>query len=133
MLGLDDIQGSLVQYLKTITDVTNKVSPSEIKEQFWQGEDFVYPCIRVSCSLTPDQNGCGPDTVSGRIIVFSEQKSSKESITISGIVAKKLHRNSFTYNNVHWILITILSLPEPVFEDGIWQSEIQFMAKVQTK
>jgi len=42
-----DIQAAIVAKLKASTQVTAKVSALEIREDQWQGTEFVYPNIRV--------------------------------------------------------------------------------------
>jgi len=136
MLDLNDVQTTLLAYLKNnsaidITLTANGVSDKEIRQNFWMGNDFSYPNVRIACDLTPSQNGCdGPDTVSIYIVVSSEQKSSKQSMVIAGVIAKQLHNSEFSNNGVRFTAVRVLQLPRPTAtEVGTWQSEIQATAK----
>ena len=133
MLDNYDAQSSLLAYLKANSAIdtvltNNGVSDVEVREKFWRGEDFSYPNVRIACSVTPAQADCGPDSVSVSIVVSSEEKSSKQSAVIAGVIAKQLHNHNFTKNNVRYSQVVVGNLPYPVQENGIWQSEIQATA-----
>ena len=135
MLDNYDAQSTLLAYLKADTTidavlVANGITDEEIREQFWQGEVQEYPNVRVVCEVTPAQADCGPDNVTISILVMSEEKSSKQSMVIAGVIAKKLHNNKFEQGTVRYNNITVTKLPRPIQESEIWRSEVQANARI---
>jgi len=127
MLDNVDIRSAVVAWLKANTTITATLNDAnEIREKDWQGEDFTYPNIRVTCSSTPNQ--CEYSDVTAVISYFSEEKSSKESITGQGVVAKQIHKKSsdvvvdtgtIRLNNVR-----VTSLPDAIQESNIWKADV---------
>lgn len=94
----DEIRAAMLSYLKSKTSVTSLLGGGAValKESKWQGSDFVYPAIRLSMDLMPSINGCGPDVADFVIETFSEEKSSLQADTISGVMAELLHKHPFS-------------------------------------
>ena len=108
--------------LATLTDT------DEIRELLWQGEDFSYPDIRVTCSMTPTQ--CAITDGSGIISYFSEQKSSKQTIQSQGIIAKQLHNFGFTSEGIKISAILVTSLPDAEqVQEGVWRADVNISFK----
>jgi len=135
MLDNYDVQSTLLAYLKanTIIDavlVANGITDKEIREQFWQGEVENLPNVRIVCEVTPAQADCGTDSAYISIVVSSEEKSSKQSMVIAGVIAKQLHNNSFIQGTVKYNNITVNKLPRPLQESEIWRSEVQASTRI---
>lgn len=129
MITNNDAQAAVVAWLKANTTVTDLDSnfPDEIREETWQGEDFTYPNIRVSCEITAGE--CYDDLFCV-ISSFSEQKSSKESQNIAGVVATELHNKSFEQDSIRFSALTVKTI-RAVQEDGIWQAKAEVTGKVK--
>lgn len=91
-----DTKAAMIVYLKSQPTVTALVSATEIRERQWQGEDFVFPAIRVSLDFMPSINGCGPDDADFMLEVFSEKPSSLEADTVAGVLSSLLHKHAFS-------------------------------------
>ena len=135
MRTTDEVQIALLAYLKAQSTLVSMLSTSEqIKETQWQGTDFTYPAVRVGNDVLPSQDGCSPDGVEGAILVFSENKSSKQCSQIAGEVARLLHRLSFTsaVNGVKFMRIYVAKVTYPSQAEGttVWSSQVQITAQV---
>jgi hypothetical protein len=135
MRTTDEVQIALLAYLKAQSTLVSMLSTSEqIKETQWQGTDFTYPAVRLGNDVLPSQDGCSPDGVEGTILVFSENKSSKQCSQIAGEVARLLHRLSFTsaVSGVKFMRIYVAKVTYPTQAEGttIWSSQVQITAQV---
>lgn len=101
------VKAGMIAYLKSQPTITGLLlaSGTEIRERQWQGEDFIFPAIRVSLDFMPSVNGCGPDGADFLIEVFSEKPSSLEADTIAGALSALLHKRPFS--------VTITVPPSP--------------------
>jgi hypothetical protein len=134
MITNREVQIALVTYLKTITAVTSLLANSdEVREDQWQGTDFLYPCIRVRTNLiVPNKNPkCSLADASFSILCYSEKKSSMEAETIGKAVAEQLHGRQFTASGVRFASILATSIvPAVAKENNTWLVENQFTAIV---
>jgi len=131
MLDNNDVQEALIDWLKANTTITALLTTSdEIREEFWQGEKFIYPNIRVACEITPAME-CGPDECFARIICNSEQKSSKEAQEIAGIVTQQLHEKTFTQGGIRFSAIRVQKINRATQEGGIWASTVNVLTDVK--
>ena len=119
-----DVRVAIVSWLKSNTTITATLTDTdEIRELDWQGEDFSYPNIRVTCSVTPTQ--CNITNVQATISYFSEKKSSKQAIQSQGIIAKQLHGKDFTSSSVKMSAIVVTDLPDATqVMEGVWKSDV---------
>lgn len=133
MLGIDDIRGALIDYMKSKTTITAALgSTTEIRERQWQGTEFDYPCIRVKInSAVPQMVGeCNIFDCSLSILVFSEVASSSQADNIAGIINTVLHRRSFEQGSVKFNMWTS-RLVEAIREDArTWRAELVIQATV---
>lgn len=133
MLGIDEIRGALIDYMKSKSQITSALgSSSEIRERQWQGTEFEYPCIRVKIgSAVPQMAGeCNIFDCSVSITVRSEEASSAQADNIAGIINSVLHRRSFEQNGVKFNVWTT-RLVEAIREDArTWRSELIVQATV---
>jgi len=135
MRTVDEVQIALLAYLKSQVALTTMLTTSEhIKETQWQGVDFTYPAIRLGNDVLPSQDGCSPDGVEGAVLVFSENKSSKQCSLIAAEVSRLLHRLSFVsaINGVKFmrIYVTRVTYPTNLEDTNVWQSQVQITAQV---
>lgn len=127
MLDNNDIRSGLIGWLQNNSQivgvlVSGSSSAQEIRERNWQGEDYQYPNIRVTCNSVPNQ--CGYSDVNATVSFFSEQKSSKQSLIGQGIVAKQMHQKSVSYGSINFGNMRVTSLPDAVQENGVWKSDV---------
>jgi len=132
LLDNNDAQEAVVAWLKANANILalHDNFPEEIREEFWQGEKFVYPNIRVACEITPAIE-CGPDECFARIIANSEEKSSKQAQTIAGTIAEELHEKTFTQNSIRFSAIRVQRISRAEQENSIWQSTVNVLMDVK--
>lgn len=120
-------QAAWVAYLKSKTQLTTLLANSgQIKETQWQGDEYVYPAVRVHIDYYPSINGCGPDDIDVFIDVFSEQKSSKQAAHISAVLQSILQKKPFTQNGIQFPMVWVKKVNKPNHDDpGVWQSSLE--------
>lgn len=128
MIRNDQIQTGIVSYLKGVATITAELSTSaEIREDQWQGRDFIYPNIRVRLiSNSPqkdNRDGCD-HRVSIGIQVFSEQDSSQQADRIAGIIGTVLHGRSFSANSLSFHSVVTNLVPAVRSDIRTWRSEV---------
>ena len=125
MLSNDAIQSSIVAYLKSVTTITARIVSTEIREDQWQGRDFVYPNIRVRMiSNNPKEPHCGLSNISLSIMVFTEDASSHNADEIAGIINNAIHGKSFTSSGINLGLRTTNLVPAYRSDERTWRSEV---------
>jgi hypothetical protein len=136
MISNANIQSAWIAKLKANAAVTALVAAAEIREDLWKGTDFVYPNIRVKLgNLTPTalNNNCQIFKSEVSILVFTEQKSSKQADDIAGVIATEVWGKSFALNGVKFTAVTLDSLaPAEVPERDIdsWMASVNLTALV---
>lgn len=121
-----DVQAALVAYLKSKTVLVSELSTTEdIKEDQWQGTEFIYPAVRVRIiSSIPKEVNCDWWEITLGIQVFSEQASSEEADEIAGIINTVLHNKGFTSQSLHFYLRTTNLVPAIRSDTRTWRSEV---------
>lgn len=138
MIDAELLKRGIVQHLKSDTTVTSLLSgTSQIKESNYQGQDFVYPAIRID--VQPQiPLGTGTDRVRLSrslwiIRVYSEDKSSAPanrllSAVISSLFDSQIHGTN--ENNIpNFVLIRInLITSDDAFRisDRLWMATATF-------
>lgn len=125
------IQKNVVAHLKTITTLIAELtafdsSADEIRENEWQGTEFVYPNIRVRMIRNiPDGDtaDCNGSQVEVGIMVFTQDYSSLEADKIAGIISSSLHGKTYIANNVELFLRTTNIIPAVRSDRTTWRSE----------
>lgn len=122
-------QEAWIASLKTHSAVFNSGTnparfPEEIREAEWQSTDFVYPNIRVSLDFVPDTTGCAPDKADVYIEVFSEEKSSKQAVTIASAVYTLYHKKAFTQNGIRFSTVEVKKVFKPERDVYAWMSKV---------
>lgn len=119
----NDVQEAFVTYLKTKSQLTSLLTnASQIKELEWQGQDFVYPGVRIAVEFMPAVNGC-QDRADVHIYVFSEQKSSNQATTIAGVIQSILHRKPFSSAGVSFFSVIVDKVNQPERSIFSWESK----------
>lgn len=123
MINNAQIQAAWITETKSKANITALVPAAEVREDLWKGTDFTYPNIRVRLGdLTPTaQNAnCNTYRQTASLLVFIEQKSSKQADEIAGAIATEYIGKSFTENGVRVYGITLASLvPAHIPEDDV--------------
>ena len=138
MISNSQIQGAWVSALKANAAITALVPAVEIREDNYKGTDFAYPNIRIKLGDLVPQNrnpNCKIFTSTVSILIFTEQKSSKQADDISGVVCDEFWGKPFTSNGVRFIAINLDSLSPaevPERDTNSWQSAVNFSALVQS-
>lgn len=133
MIPNDDVQAGVISKFKAESTITSLLSSSnEIKEEQYQGTDFLYPAIRIKIGTQTNNRAspfCGFGYLPFTVRVFSEKKSSQEADNIAGVIAKFIHGNyikgtGFILNNIECIgLVGAIRL-----ENQLWMSEISCLS-----
>lgn len=120
----DQIQAGLVSYLKSKTTITSLLdSANEIREDQWQGTEFLYPNVRVRLMNNRPYQECFHSFDCG-IQVFSEEASSREADQISGIIAGEFHIKGFTSNSLAFLVSVTNVVPAVRSDTRTWRSEV---------
>ena len=137
MVSNADIQGAWISKLKANATITALVPAVEIREESWKGTDFVFPNIRVKLgNLTPQNpnKNCQVFNSKVQILVFTEEKSSKQADQIAGVIATEFWGTTFTSNSVRFAGITLESISPAEIPEGdsnSWMSSVNLSATVQ--
>lgn len=125
------IQTSLVAYLKSKPTITAVVSSTEIREDQWQGTEFVYPNIRVRMmSNRPMESNCDVTEVTFAIQIFSQLDSSIEAEQIADIINTALHARSFESVGIRMSCFVTNRVPAFRQDVRTWRSELLMRATV---
>lgn len=120
----NDVQASMYAYLKTKSSVTSLLdNANQIKENQWQGTDFLYPAIRISVDFYPSVNRC-QERAEVHIRVLSEEKSSDETSRITGAIQNVLHRKPFSFLGVNFFSVIVDRVTHPERSIYAWESEL---------
>ncbi len=99
MISVNDVQSAFIQSLKSDSSITGSLGSNDIREDYWQGTEFVYPNLRVDVGdLTPvPAQPCEIMNFSNVTIwVYGEKDSSQQVNNIAALVANKYHEHNFT-------------------------------------
>lgn len=127
MLRNDTIQAGLIEEFKSLSPVSTLLGgTTEIREDQWQGTQFVYPAIRVDIqNQIPSIEGCAYGWIDAIVKVFSEGTSSLECDKIAGTVFQNLRR-SFTRNGIFFSGMNCISLGGAHrINEQTWQADVR--------
>lgn len=136
MVNNSTIKAAWITRLKANARITALVYASEIREVKWKGTDFIYPNIRVAMgNLVPttNSNSCTVFSSEVSILIYTEQKSSKEADDIAGVVAEEFWGKQFTENNIRFSGIRLISVEPatvPQEDTNSWRSAVNFSTTV---
>ena len=129
MANQETVQEAWIAYLKSQTTLVALLDNSlQIKQLQWQGDEFLYPAVRVSVDYFPSVNGCGPDDIDIFIDVFSEEKSAKEVLHISSVLQTILQKKAFTQNGIKFPMVWVKKIDKPVRDIYAWKSTLNIKA-----
>lgn len=127
MLRNDEIQAALIAKLKgNVTIVALLSSSGDIKEDQWQGTNFIYPAVRLQLNSNEPLGGfdCRHLRIGLSILVFSETDNSLQADQIAGIINNELHEKPFSSNGIAISLRMTNLVPAVRSERLIWRSQI---------
>ena len=124
------IKAALVARIKSKATITSLLATtSEVRENQYQGTEFLYPSVRTRIiSNEPIGNpGCGQN-VSLSIMSFSEQASSAQCEEIAGIIATEFHGKQFVSNSLAFAVTVDNLIPAIRIDKRTWRSEVLMTA-----
>lgn len=125
MADQETTKAAWIAYLKSKTALVALLDNAlQIKELQWQGDEFLYPAVRVSVDYFPSIEGCGPDDIDVKIKVFSEQKSSKEVVHIGAVLQSILHKHPFSQNGLKFPMVNVQKIENPERTPLAWELEV---------
>jgi hypothetical protein len=128
VVPLETAQAALISYLKSITTlVTALGNASQIKEWYWQGEDFKYPAVRLQMGTARAEGepNCGKWLLPFYVMCFSEKKSSIEASQLASIVATIHGKQPGLLNGVDFVRFYVDTIIPPIRQDELtWRSEV---------
>lgn len=136
MISPELIQAGIIAKLKAdtalISFLTARSASSEIRENQWQGAQFVYPAVRVDLA-TQDEPGNPPcySNISFNVFAFTEGDSSLECGQLLGLIDAALIRNVFTGTGFRSGLVVTLGGLAPLrTAERVWQGTGQYRANI---
>ena len=124
----DEIQAALIAYLKADAIITAQLANAgQIKEDQYQGTNFVYPAVRLNLisnePLNQDAN-CPHTRITLSILVYTEADSSLEADRIAGIINGELHSQQFIASGIAISLHATNLVPAVKSDIRTWRSQI---------
>jgi hypothetical protein len=138
MISNSDIQAGWISKLKANMAITALVPAVEVREDLYKSTVFTYPNIRVKLgNLVPKvyAPNCQIFSSEVSILVFTEQKSSKQADDIAGVIATQFWGGAFTVNGVRFSGITLEALVPaivPERDENSWAAEVKFVTTVSS-
>ena len=137
LISDEKTQADIIAKLKTLTTVTPLLpeGQSGIKELQWQGDEFQYPAVRLDLErneyVLDEQEMCGLYKVEFSIYVFSQERSSKQSSQIKGLVENALTGIGWHGTYAKYSRLRLLDSVPAVREDSItWRTQLRYGTKV---
>lgn len=136
MISPDLVQAGIVSHLKANTALiawlTTYSAQNEIRENQWQGRQFVYPAIRVDL-LTQTEPGNPPcfAQVLFNVFAFAEGDSSLTCAQLAGLIDTALIRHKFSGTGFNSGLVTTLGSVPPIRTgERVWQALLQYQTNL---
>jgi hypothetical protein len=115
--------------LKEQVSIITPVPVDEVKEFEYQSTDWTYPCIRVAVEFIPSSNYCGPDDANIEIEVYSEQKSSKQSVHIASMIQAHYHGHPFTQGPTRFNTVVVRKVEKPNRDVPAWVTRVHIFCQ----
>lgn len=126
----NDVQAVFLADLKAKATVTSLLaSAGSIKENQWQGTDFVYPAVRLSVDFFPAINRC-LHRAEIIVSVFSEEKSSDQASSIAAAIQNAYHGIPFKRNGIQFPTIIVSRVDAPDRSIYAWESRVHLNVQV---
>lgn len=136
MISPELIQAGIIAKLKAdsalTTFLTDRSAGDEIRENQWQGRQFVYPAIRVDL-LTQTEPGNPPcySQTAFNVFAFTEGDSSKDCGILTGLVDTALIRKKFDGTGYNSGIVSSLGTVPPIrTAERTWQALGQYQANL---
>lgn len=129
MVNEELIQAAFIAKLRAMPDLTAQmigVSGTEIRENQWQGVDFIYPAVRVYVDVYPSINGCGPDRAEICAEIFTDEKSSKKVKHMGGTMMANLHKHRFKSQGLDFSMVRVVQQKRAERSIFAWQGSVTF-------
>ncbi len=136
MISPDLVQAGIISHLKADTSLiawlTTYSAQSEIRENQWQGREFVYPAVRVD--LLPQTEPGNPPCFAQilfNVFSFAEGDSSKDAAVLAGLLDTALIRKKFSGTGFNsGLVITLGSVPPIRTGERVWQALLQYQTNL---
>lgn len=136
MISPELVQAGIIAQLKANSALTtwliDRSAGDEIRENQWQGRQFVYPAIRVD--LLPQTEPGAPPCYSQtlfNVFTFTEGDSSKNCGILAGLVDAALIRKKFSGTGyASGLVITLGSVPPIRTAERLWQALGQYQTNL---
>lgn len=136
MISPDLVQAGIITHLKADTALiawlTTYSAQAEVRENQWQGREFVYPAVRVDL-LNQTEPGDPPcfSQVQFSVFSFAEGDSSLTCAQLSGLIDTALIRKKFSGTGYESGLVTTLGGIPPIRTgERVWQGLGQYQANL---
>lgn len=136
MISAELVQAGIIAKLKADTSLiawlTARSASAEIRENQWQGRQFVYPAIRVD--LLPQTEPGNPPCYSQvlfNVFAFTESDSSKDCGILAGLVDTALIRKKISGTGYDSGLVLSLGAVPPLrTAERVWQALGQYQTNL---
>lgn len=128
----DLIQTAIIARLKAESTVTAEVTASEVREDQWQGTEFIYPNVRVRMINNVPVRGfeCNTGNIDMSVLVHTQDDSSRNADRIAGIINTVLHDVQFSSSDLSIHLYTTNLVPAMRSDVRTWRSEVRMSGTV---
>ncbi len=123
------VQDALIALLKADAPLVAALGgPARIKDAEWRGTTFEYPCVRLDfSSASPEGNGnCAEAwaSIAATIEVFSKDSSSRQCLTLLGVVQTAVQRKHLNAPGMTSLEIKIAQTIPPDRDDNVWRGQV---------
>lgn len=128
----DLIQTAIIARLKAESSVTAEVNAAEVREDQWQGTEFIYPNVRVRMINNVPVRGfeCNTGNIDMSVLVHTQDDSSRNADRIAGIINTVLHDVQFSSSDLSIHLYTTNLVPAMRSDVRTWRSEVRMSGTV---
>lgn len=128
----DLIQTAIIARLKAESSVTAEVTAAEVREDQWQGTEFIYPNVRVRMINNVPVRGfeCNTGNIDMSVLVHTQDDSSRNADRIAGIINTVLHDVQFSSSDLSIHLYTTNLVPAMRSDVRTWRSEVRMSGTV---
>lgn len=137
MISDEKIQADLIAKIRTLSTVVAALpNVNEIREFYWQGDEFAYPNIRLDLEsndyVFDEQAGCSLWEIEFSLYVFSEERSSKQCSTIKGLLENALTGQGWHGTYAKYTRLRLQeNIPAVRQDERTWRSQLRYLTRVQ--